>query len=231
MGKMGYGYGSEWHLLRWMGRHREAFDKYVLDAIGRSACTIDWLDFNFDPNIRGADNELKGLEFLGTDKQLQEEWNKFWPTGSGIHNWDAVGWVRSAQGRELLLIEAKGHINEMKTSCGAKDPGSRRKIRQAFEIVKRDLRVSEEKDWMRKYYQFTNRVAALYFLHKQGIPAQLLFLYFVGDRSSRTRECPQSNDEWQAPLTALSEHVGISKGHLLGDRIHKLFLTVDGKVV
>lgn len=232
MGRIGYGYGSEWHLLRWMGRHRKCFDKHVLDAIGRLGCAIDWLDFNFDAKDRGADSELKGLEFLGTNKQLQEEWNKFWPAGSGIHNWDAVGWVNSGDGgQELLLVEAKAHINEMKTNCGAKDLESINMIKQAFEKVKKDLGVPEEKDWMRGYYQLTNRVTALHFLHKQGIPAQLLFIYFVGDRSSQARKCAQSKDEWQGPLTAQTEHVGLAKGHLLEDRIHKLFLTVDGKVV
>ena len=29
MGRMGYGYGSEFHLLRWMGRHRELLNQIV----------------------------------------------------------------------------------------------------------------------------------------------------------------------------------------------------------
>lgn len=231
MGRMGLGYGSEYHLLRWMGRHRKALDKYVLDAIGRSGSTIDWLDFNFDTDTKGADLELKALEFLEIKKELYEQWSKFWPLGSGIHNWDAVGWVDSAEGRELLLVEAKAHVKEIETKCGAKDPESINKIRQAFEDVKKDLKVPEEKDWMRPYYQFTNRVSALYFLKKHDIAAHLLFIYFIDDRSSPTRKCPQSIGEWEEILRAQEEHVGITKGHILEDRTHKLFLTVDGKVV
>ena len=34
MGRMGYGYGSELHLLRWMGRHRNKFNDEVSKAIG-----------------------------------------------------------------------------------------------------------------------------------------------------------------------------------------------------
>ena len=30
----GSGYGSEWHLLRWLGRHRQELDKRVLAATG-----------------------------------------------------------------------------------------------------------------------------------------------------------------------------------------------------
>lgn len=227
MGKMGYGYGSEWHLLRWMGRHREAFDKHVLDAIGRSGCTIDWLDFNFDPNIRGADNELKGLEFLGTNKQLQKEWNKFWPTGSGIHNWDAVGWVRSVQGRELLLVEAKAHVGETKTDCQAKDRDSIKRIKGAFGIVKNALGVPSEIDWMKDYYQGANRIAALHFLHQQKIPSHLVFICFIGDLCGSGRNSPQSKPEWQKALDDQDGHIGLPKGHLLENWIHKLFLKID----
>jgi hypothetical protein len=230
MGRMGYGYGSEFHLLRWMGRHRKVFDRYVLDAIGRSGSTIDWIDFNFDLNIKGTDIELKGLEFLGTHRELQEQWSKFWPVGSGIHNWDAVGWVSSNEGHEVLLVEAKAHVDEIKASCGAKDQQSINRIKRAFEDVKKDLKVSEEKDWMKPYYQFTNRVSVLYFLRKHDIPARLLFIYFVGDRPSQTRQCPRSVGEWEKILAAQAEYVGLTKGHILEDRIHKLFLTVDGKV-
>jgi hypothetical protein len=48
MSKMGYGYGSACH-LRWMGRHRKAFDNAVLSAIQRVGYKIEWLDFEFKP--------------------------------------------------------------------------------------------------------------------------------------------------------------------------------------
>lgn len=50
MGKIGHGYGSEWHLLRYLGRHRNLLDNAVRDATrcGR----FDWLDFGFDPILR-----------------------------------------------------------------------------------------------------------------------------------------------------------------------------------
>jgi len=32
MGKMGFGYGSEWQLLRMMGRHRTYYDTLVKEA-------------------------------------------------------------------------------------------------------------------------------------------------------------------------------------------------------
>jgi hypothetical protein len=59
MGKMGYGYGSECHLLRWMGRHRKAFDAAALHVIKREGPKIEWLDFEFKPGEMWPDAELR----------------------------------------------------------------------------------------------------------------------------------------------------------------------------
>ena len=48
MAHMGDGYGSECHLLRYLGRHRALRDWRVLACVGGSA--IEWLDFPFDPS-------------------------------------------------------------------------------------------------------------------------------------------------------------------------------------
>ena len=41
MAKMGIGYGSEYQLLRYMGRHRKLLNKKILESIGRYG-PIDW---------------------------------------------------------------------------------------------------------------------------------------------------------------------------------------------
>lgn len=35
---------------------------------------------------------------------------------------------------------------------------------------------------MRGYYQAANRMATLYFVQREQIPARLLFIYFLGDQ-------------------------------------------------
>ena len=45
MGEMGLGYGSETHLLRFMGRHRDKLDELILEETGSQS--IHWLDFKF----------------------------------------------------------------------------------------------------------------------------------------------------------------------------------------
>ena len=146
MANIGKGYGSECHLLRWMGRHRKLFDQRVSNAVGRPTAPINWLDFNFNPNKLWPDAELKGLEFLYGRPGLKSAWEEFWPTGAGIHNWDAVGWIGTGPQQELLLVEAKAHLEEMKSTCGASPHGGLPKIQRSFEEVKTCLGASPEAD-------------------------------------------------------------------------------------
>ena len=66
MGQMALGYGSEFHLLRWLGRHRNEFDKRVNSLLKTDK--ISWLDFDFDSKKTIPDKEIIGLNFL--DKNL-----------------------------------------------------------------------------------------------------------------------------------------------------------------
>lgn len=229
MGRIGNGYGSECHLLRWMGRHRHAFDEAALMEIGKGG-TIEWLDFEFKQGDAWQDAEPKGLEFLAGDEwaALQPEWARFWPLGSGIHNWDAVGWLHAGGTRELLLVEAKAHVGEITSECGATSTASQRRIRDAFAVVQAALGVTSGNDWTQRYYQFTNRLATLHFLNEHGVPSRLLFVYFVGDRSGPGRDCPQTKGGWTQALDAQAGWVGLPAGNPLEGRIHKLFLRVDG---
>ena len=99
MAPIGYGYGSECHLLRWMGRHR---DQRVSAAVGKPCSMINWMDFKFNKRKLWPDSELRGLEFLYDRPNLKAKWQEFWPTGRGIHNWDAVGWIGEISGMTLL---------------------------------------------------------------------------------------------------------------------------------
>lgn len=229
MARIGYGYGSEWHLLRWTGRHRQVFDKMVLSTVQKVGSKIEWLDFNFKRGQSWPDAELKGLDFLNNYEELKKDWESFWPVGSGIHNWDAVGWVYSGEDKELLLIEAKANIQETISNCQAKGKDSIKKIRNSLGMVKRGLGVNAETDWTKKYYQFVNRLAVLYFLHQHSVPTQLLFIYFIGDRSGKRRTCPQTTGEWMSILKDQKEYVGLPKGHLLEGKIQSLFLRIDSE--
>jgi hypothetical protein len=112
-----------------------------------------------------------------------------------------------------LLVEAKTHIEEIKTNCQAKDSESIKKIKESFGIVKNSLGVPSEIDWTKEYYQVANRIAALHFLHQQKIPSHLLFIYVTGDLRGSARNSPQTKAEWQKALDDQDEHIGLPKGH------------------
>jgi hypothetical protein len=116
MGEFGLGYGSECHLLRWMGRHRNELDRRILSAIG-STGQLQWLDFGFScPDARPLpDAELTGLEFLKDSNPAKGEWRRIWPHSGSQHHWDAVAWLHTEHGSELVLVEAKAPRNPSST--------------------------------------------------------------------------------------------------------------------
>ncbi len=224
MADIGDGYGSECHLLRFLGRHRSLLDKRVAEAVGAS--TVEWLDAPFKPEKKWPDGEWKAVDFLADDAAVLLAWRSWWPTSGNTLNWDAVARVRIAGAVEWLLIEGKANVQELSSSCGAAEHGGRPRIATALSEVKQSLGVDPARDWLNGYYQYCNRLAALYFLNKHDRPARLLFIYFTGDRSGPTRTCPKDPAGWAAALRSQADHVGLPDGHRLQSRIHKLFLPI-----
>lgn len=226
MASMGHGYGSECHLLRWMGRHRRAFDAAVCAALGKTDGPIDWLDAGFDPNSPWPDRELKGLEFLA-DAGVRGEWDGWWPTSGNSQNWDAVGWWGDPAGKQPVLVEAKAHVGELYSECGAKPHGGRPRIEQSLRETAQGLGVADIAPWMKPHYQFANRLAVLHFLHARGYPARLLLIYFVGDRQFPSRQSPKTVGEWAQPLAAQKAEMGLPATYALSRFVHELFLHVS----
>jgi hypothetical protein len=231
MAEMGAGYGSECHLLRYLGRHRYLLDKYVLKATG--ADTIAWLDYPFDTNKTWLDGELTGLDFLEPEDAARKEWTNVWPRRGNPPNWDAVGRIRRNGVDEWLLVEAKANVQELKSSCGAKEEGGRPLIIRTLANVKSTLGVADDRDWLNGYYQYCNRIAVLEFLNRYNAPARVLFIYFVGDKGSEAvgerdyvRTCPADVAAWEPALEEQKAHVGLGDHHPLSDRVQKLFLDV-----
>lgn len=225
MGEIGKGYGSEWHLLRYLGRHRAEFDRIVLGNVGGER--VEWVDFEFDKQSSFGDREIRALGFLPAGHPARKAWSAFWPTKGNTLNWDLVGRLRRRGVDEWILVEAKANVEEIGSSCGAdQQKDGYPKIVAALDATKRRLGVEISRDWLNGYYQYANRLAALSFLDSHGVSARLLFVYFVGDWS-RTSLCPQEEAGWAGVLKAQDSHLGIPPSHPLTDRIHKLFLPVQ----
>ena len=228
MATMGHGYGSEFHLLRWMGRHRTALDKKVEEITGLSS--LEWLDFEFKREKEIPDVELKGLDFLSGDNRRSVVLAKFrsgplsWPQGGELMNWDAVG----RAGDAYVLCEAKAHVGEIVKTY---DPGNSPSVEQrktAFAFAKKTIGADPSADWMHNFYQMANRLYILALLSECGIEAFLLNVYFCGDRF-RGRDCPENRKGWEPILREEYGKLGIDgQSPFIASHVKNLFLSVDG---
>lgn len=228
MSRIGFGYGSEWHLMHYLGRHRTALEQAVLGKTGGTR--IQWLDC--PPCAAGppVDSEWQRLDFLcsleasrlADYSSLLSKWDGFWPRRAQC--WDAVGVLHTESGHEWILVEAKAHTKEMETSdgCGAGDRSLRR-IQEALSKVRSDLGVDDTGTWTGKYYQYTNRLAALWFLLANQVPARLVYIYFTGDPAFP--DAPPTEDGWQRSLDEQDRVLGLNnRPQMIEERVHKVFL-------
>lgn len=227
MANIGYGYGSEWHLLHEMGRRRAAFTSAVESATGLSG--LSWLDHEEyrDPKTGVLKlREQQGLEFLGADA-VRTEWERLWPQSGAAHTWDAVGRAGTGPGTAWVLVEAKAHVGELASACAATDSDSVKGIRLVLDTARQRLGVDGSRDWLTGYYQYANRLALLDFLVDRRIEAHLVFIYFTGDRMDlgrAGRQCPTSEDGWKRALAEQDAHIGLPRSSGVGGRVHRLFL-------
>lgn len=241
MSKIGHTYGSEWHLLRYLGYHRDALDRAVREVIPGSS-VLGWLDWDFEQRSaaidrsppRILDREFEGIAFLPPPEQerLKTSLGNFWPNTGSLPNWDAVGRIEVNGQTDWLVVEAKSHLGEINSVCKAKGQdvgGGRERIVEAFKMTQADLGITKGPDaWLGPFYQFSNRLAFLSFFAREGIPVRLLTLYFLGDRFPQGRGvfCPETEAEWQPSLAVMEQHVGWTPDNPLYGRVHKLFLPV-----
>lgn len=194
MAQIGYGYGSEFHLMRFLGHHRHLLERRISQQI-KEVGIFNWLDFEFEKNPLSnicGDKELKGLSFLHT---IGASYSQFQSIISEYHsysinkinswqNWDAIFTLNDT----LYLVEAKAHVSEI--SSGKKEHGDRSKdeimrffTEQLGENTQYNFRVTRE--WLRDYYQLANRMATAALLNKHGIKTKVLYIYFTNGYDKR----------------------------------------------
>jgi len=219
-------HGSEWHLLRYLGYHRARLAAAVEAAVGGHG--LHWFDLPFDESEQG-ESEWKGLDFLPCGP-VKEEWANWWPQTGNVQNWDAVGLIQCGSVAEWILAEAKGHRNEIASSCGARSEDSREKIGRAFAETQEAMGIAANSErWLASsYYQFCNRLAVLHFLLQHDVPARLVFMYFCGEDVTRGQPCCGDEHEWIATLGKMHEAVGLDSACNYHDRIHEVFLPIRG---
>src|SRR3989442_8365219 len=159
MGIIGHGYGSEFHLLRYLGRHRHDLNQAVEEQTGGRV--MDWLECGFDQARRfpHLDTEWRGVDFVDQDTDVRSDWSKFWTQTGNVPNWDAVGLLQSSSYVEFLLVEAKAHSAEIQSECKAVEAGGLALIRQALEeTIAANGFASNVENWLRPYSQYAHRL-------------------------------------------------------------------------
>lgn len=192
MAQIGYGYGSEFQLLRFLGRHRHKLDNAILSQLNEAG-NIDWLDFNMGDRMHTitGDEEIKGLSFLydknvvnilGKSKvdDIMKKYRDYNINNiDNWQNWDSVFILNDT----IYLVEAKANIKEFgdnKIHGGQSQNGIIRFMKEQLP----DIAISE-KTWLGKYYQFANRLATTAFLVNNGVKAKFIYLLFGNGYAKR----------------------------------------------
>jgi hypothetical protein len=218
MGQRGHGYGSEDHFIRYRTDHPGLLDSYLKVALPHLT-HITWLY-----PAPGVAEEPKDLTFVEFTEQQLKQWHAFWPS-PGNRSWDGVARCNG----EWLLFEAKANETELCSQGTSASPPSLLRITRALNEVELFLGVPSETVWHERYYQYANRLAALYFLNVvANIPARLVFLYFTGDVFPDGRPCPQNEQEWRLLITRCHAELKLPERHKLSDRTHDVFVPIIG---
>ncbi len=177
---------------------------------------IDWLSpIKEDDYAEYYDQEfLDRLEV--TD--LKVPLSRFWPRSGP--RWD--GLARTGT-EKILLVEAKAYIEEgvdYRSKAGEKSFAT---IKRALDEAKADFRANMDAPWESPFYQYANRLAHLYFLHRlNGINAYLLFLYFA-DAPDVPNPCSVS--EWRGSVRLVEKCLGLGR-HPYQDRLGTIIWSV-----
>ena len=110
MGKIRIGYGSEWHLLTYLGRYRARLTTEVA-AVTRGQ-DVDWLDW--PRSSAPVEREWRGIDFI-RDHPVRDAWSSFCPQRGNSPNWDAIGTADIDGKTTWLLVEAKAHSRELRS--------------------------------------------------------------------------------------------------------------------
>jgi hypothetical protein len=192
------------------------FTNKIKEHIMIESDRIDWVSpLKDDDFSEYRDNGF--IEKLGI-QNLETSLSAFWPKRGP--QWDALG---RGNRNEVFLVEAKANIDEIVSPETKATEKSLELIKKSLDGLKKYLKVNNKVDWSGTFYQYTNRLAHLYFLRALNkLPANLIFVYFIGDDSVSG---PKSVEEWNAALTVMKKYLGLST-HKLAKYMAEVFIDV-----
>ena len=184
--------GSQKWLQILVNRHPAQINHYLAHTLElRDSEGIEWrAPLENDDYAEYRDQAF--LDRLGVPAE-SADMKAFWPTLGP--QWD--GLAKTDQGR-LVLLEAKAHISEMCSTPTRAKGKSQALIHASLDETKQFLGSRAKVDWSACFYQYTNRLAHLYFLREKAhLPAYLLLIYFLNDHDMRG---PTTEAEWRGAI-------------------------------
>lgn len=150
--------------------------------------TINWISpLAKDSYAEYKLNQKNIIDVLGIPKTFYS----FWP--SKQPQWDAIGMTENT----IVLVEAKAHLKELKSSLSATSEESIRLICETMGKVFDESYINGDfEKWKKDYYQLGNRLTFLKimneFVNKDGKQVKLVLLNIVNDPTY----IPTSEEEW-----------------------------------
>ncbi len=213
-------HGSQRWLQIAVNRCFHRLDKAIKETGLCQGEEIEWLSpLEGDGFAEYRDDEF--LERLGVcldKRQLRD----FWPRSGP--RWDGLA---RTSGGSLLLLEAKANIPEFDTDPTGATGIPLERIKASLVETREFLKVKSGTDWAQCFYQYTNRLAHLYLLRElNGLPAHLVFVYFVGDTTVCGR-APVSREGWEAAIALATKHLGIPNTRWVSESVRDVFIDVS----
>lgn len=144
--------------------------------------------------------------------------DRFWPTKGP--QWDALAHTNEGS---IILVEAKANIPEIVSSETGAGEISKELINKSLYETKNFLNIENNIDWSGKFYQYTNRLAHLYFLREKCKKKTFLInIYFIGDESVSG---PETKQEWEGAITVLHSYLGSTR-HKLSKYMADIFINI-----
>jgi len=211
------GHGSLRDIQLLINKNTKLIDRHIKTAFADlTNCIVNWQSpLQEDLYAEYRDNDF--IDKVGLDNQ-EIKLSEFWPIQGP--QWDAL--ATTNQG--VILVEAKANIPEIVSPATSAREKSKKLIDKSLKETKDYLSIKNNIDWSGKFYQYTNRLAHLYFLRiKRDKPVYLINIYFIGDKSVNG---PNTIQEWEAALQVLYCYLGLSR-HKLREYMADIFIDVN----
>ncbi len=209
------GHGSLRDIQVLVNKNAGLIDRYIKKAFRDLANdTINWQSpLQKDKYSEYRDNDF--IDIVGLDRQ-EIKLEEFWPAKGP--QWDALA---TTTDNNIILVEAKANIPEIVSPATSAGKKSKDLINKSLKETKDYLGAKNNIDWSGTFYQYTNRLAHLFFLRvKRDKPAYLINIYFIGDKSVKG---PDTEGEWKSALQVMYSYFGLSR-HKLSKYMADIFV-------